>query len=152
LLHALSKNSYTDLAYDLLLQEEYPSWLYSVKQGATTVWEHWDGINDKGEFWSPDMNSFNHYAYGSVADWVYGVACGINTVEEKPGFEKIVIKPTPTDKLDYLSATLCTKYGKIKSKWYHENGAVRYEITVPKSAEIIIDGVCHKVKRGTHRF
>ena len=152
LLHALSQNGYSETAYDLLLQDQFPSWLYSVKQGATTIWEHWDGKNEKGEFWSSDMNSFNHYAYGSVADWVYEVGCGIKPCGEKPGFEKIVIKPTPTDKLEWLSATLCTKYGKIKSKWYHENGAVRYEITVPKSAEIIIDGVCHKVKRGTHRF
>lgn len=152
LLHALSQNGYSELAYDLLLQDKFPSWLYSVKQGATTIWEHWDGKNENGEFWSKDMNSFNHYAYGSVADWVYEVACGIKPTEENPGFEKIVIEPTPTDKLDRLSATLCTKYGKIVSKWYHKNGKIRYEITVPKSATVIIDGKEHKIKRGTHIF
>ena len=152
LLHALSQNGYVDTAYGLLLQDKFPSWLYSVKQGATTIWEHWDGKNEKGEFWSRDMNSFNHYAYGSVADWVYEVALGIKPCEEKPAFEKIVIEPHPTDRLEWLSGTLCTKFGKITSKWYRENGKIRYEITVPKSAEIIIDGVTHKVKKGTHLF
>ena len=152
LLHALSQNGYVDTAYGLLLQDKFPSWLYSVKQGATTIWEHWDGKNEKGEFWSSDMNSFNHYAYGSVADWVYEVACGIKPCEEKPGFEKIVIEPHPTNKLDWLSATLKTKYGKITSKWYHKDGKVCYEITVPKSATIIIDGQEYKVKKGKHLF
>ena len=152
LLHALARNGYDDTAYGLLLQDKFPSWLYSVKQGATTIWEHWDGKNEKGEFWSKDMNSFNHYAYGSVADWVYEYALGIKPSAEKPGFEKIVVEPHPSDRLEWLSGTLCTKYGKIVSKWYHENGKIHYEITVPKSAEIIINGVAHKVKKGTHCF
>jgi alpha-L-rhamnosidase len=148
----LSQNGYTELAYDLLLQEEFPSWLYSVKQGATTIWEHWDGMNDKGEFWSKDMNSFNHYAFGSVADWVYGVACGIQTVEEKPGFEEIIIAPQPTDKLDYLSARIDTKYGTVSSKWYHCDNNIRYEITTPSKTTIIIDGVRHEVEKGSYIF
>lgn len=152
LLHALSQNGYTSLAYDLLLQEGYPSWLYSVKQGATTIWEHWDGINDQGDFWSPDMNSFNHYCYGSVADWVYGVACGIKTVEEKPGFEEIVIEPHPTKKLDYLSARIDTRYGTVSSAWYKENNSFRYEITTPVKATIIIDGIEYIVEKGSYIF
>ena len=152
LLHALSQNGYTELAYDLLLQEEFPSWLYSVKQGATTIWEHWDGINDKGEFWSKDMNSFNHYAYGSVADWVYGVACGIQTVEEKPGFEEIVIAPRPTKRLDYLSAKIETRRGTVSSAWFKEGDSFRYEITTPVDTTIIIDGKEHKVKKGSYVF
>ncbi len=152
LLHALSQNGYTDLAYDLLLQEQFPSWLYSVKQGATTIWEHWDGMNDKGEFWSRDMNSFNHYAYGSVADWVYGVACGIQTVEDAPGFKEIVIAPQPTDKLDYLSARIDTRHGTVSSRWYHRDGNIRYEITTPVRATIIIDGVKHEVEKGSYIF
>ena len=150
LLHALSQNGYCETAYDLLLQDKFPSWLYSVKQGATTIWEHWDGKNEKGEFWSRDMNSFNHYAYGSVADWVYEVACGIKP--KKPGFEEVVIEPHPTDKLEHLSATLCTKYGKIVSKWYHENGKIHYDITTPVNTTVIINGVCHQVKKGKYRF
>ena len=152
LLHALSQNGYLDLAYDLLLQEEYPSWLYSVKKGATTIWEHWDGINDKGEFWSTDMNSFNHYAFGSVADWVYGVACGIQTVDEKPGFEEIVIAPHPTNKLEHLSARIDTVRGTVSSAWYRCGDTFRYEITTPSPATIIIDGVARRVDKGSYIF
>ena len=152
LLHALSENGYSELAYDLLLQEQFPSWLYSVKQGATTIWEHWDGKNDKGEFWSRDMNSFNHYAYGSVADWVYGVACGIQPVESAPGFERVLIAPTPTDKLDSLSARIDTRHGTVSSKWYHFSGKVRYEISTPGPATIIINGATYEVEKGDYIF
>ena len=152
LLHALSQNGYGELAYDLLLQDEFPSWLYSVKCGATTIWEHWDGKNEKGEFWSKDMNSFNHYAYGSVADWVYEVACGIKPVEENPGFEEIVISPLPTDKIDSLSAKIKTRYGTVSSSWYHENGKIRYKITTPVKSTVIIDGEKHRVEKGTYTF
>lgn len=150
LLHALSQNGYSELAYDLLLQDKFPSWLYSVKQGATTIWEHWDGKNEKGEFWSRDMNSFNHYAYGSVADWVYEVGCGITPL--KAGFEMAQIAPIPTNKLDSLGARLKTKHGEIISKWYHQNGKIRYEITTPVDSRIIIEGREHIVKAGTYIF
>ncbi|MBQ7761562.1 MAG: family 78 glycoside hydrolase catalytic domain [Clostridia bacterium] len=150
LLHALSQNGYSEVAYDLLLQEGFPSWLYSVKLGATTMWEHWDGKNEQGEFWSENMNSFNHYAYGSVGDWVYQEACGIKP--RLPGFEQVTIEPHPTHKLDYLSASIDTKYGKISSKWYHENGKVKYKITTPVSAIVIIDGKAHKVEKGEYTF
>lgn len=89
LLHALSDNGYTELAYTLLLQTSYPSWLFSVSLGATTMWEHWDGINENGDVWSKDMNSFNHYAYGAVGDWIYGKACGIQIPEDGAGFAKV---------------------------------------------------------------
>ena len=85
LLHMLSENGYADVAYSLLLQEEFPSWLYSVNRGATTIWEHWDGIKPDGTFWRESMNSFNHYAYGAVCDWLYGAAAGIKTDENAPG-------------------------------------------------------------------
>ncbi len=152
LLHALSENGYSELAYDLLLQENYPSWLYSVKQGATTIWEHWDGVNDKGEFWSKDMNSFNHYAYGSVADWVYGVACGIKTVEEKPGFEEVIIAPVPTKKLTHLSAKIETRHGIVSSAWFNEGDSFRYEITTPVKARAIIDGKEYNLEKGSYIF
>lgn len=150
LLHALSQNGYSETAYDLLLQEEFPSWLYSVNQGATTIWEHWDGKNENGEFWSKDMNSFNHYAYGSVADWVYEEACGIKPL--KAGFAEVMIAPKPTDKLDRLSAIIHTRHGKIMSRWYHKDGKIRYEIETPVESTIIINGVTYKVKKGTYIF
>lgn len=71
LLYALSENGYVKTAYDLLLHDKNPSWLFSVDMGATTVWEHWDGIKEDGSFWSKEINSFNHYAYGAVVDWMY---------------------------------------------------------------------------------
>ena len=150
LLHALSQNGYSETAYDLLLQEEFPSWLYSVNQGATTIWEHWDGKNERGEFWSKDMNSFNHYAYGCVADWVYEEACGIKPL--KAGFKEVIIAPKPTSKLDHLSATIETRQGEIVSKWYHKDGKIVYEIKTPVKATIIIDGKEHRVQEGTYIF
>ncbi len=150
LLHALSENGYTDLAYTLLLQEAYPSWLFSVNLGATTMWEHWDGINDKGEVWSTDMNSFNHYAYGSVADWIYEVAAGIKPCNG--GFASIKIEPHPDARLGMLETSIDTRVGKVSSKWQYKNGKVRYEITVPTVAEIIIEGKTFNVSAGTYLF
>ena len=137
LLNALSLGGHTKTAYDLLLQTEHPSWLFSVKMGATTIWEHWDGIREDGTIWSPDMNSFNHYAFGSVADWVYETAAGIHPAE--PGFKKIIIAPGPDKRLGHLEARLETRYGTIRSYWiYQPDGVIRYEVSVPKKARIII--------------
>lgn len=152
LLHVLSDYGYSELAYDLLLREEYPSWLFSVKQGATTVWEHWDSLKEDGTFWEPSMNSFNHYAYGAVTDWVYGVAAGIQPTEEHPGYEKVRIAPIPTEKLDWLEARLDTRYGLVRSIWKKEKNFWRYEITTPVEAEIVIDGEKKQVTPGTYYF
>lgn len=150
LLHALSENGYTELAYTLLLQEKYPSWLFSVNMGATTMWEHWDGINENGDVWSSEMNSFNHYAYGAFIDWVYEVAAGIKPLS--PGFSKVRVKPHPDERLGQLSVSLDTRFGKVSSEWKYGNGRVRYEITVPTEAEIIIDGKKTIVSAGTYIF
>ncbi len=152
LLHVLSTYGHTDLAYSLLLRKEYPSWLYPVLKGATTIWEHWDGIMEDGNFWSADMNSFNHYAYGSVLDWVYGVAAGIKPVEDAPGFEKVLIAPHPDSRIGWLEASYESRYGLIRSRWEYTDGAVRYEITTPVEAEIVIDGVYRVVKPGNYTF
>lgn len=152
LLHVLSNYGYTELAYSLLLREEYPSWLYPVTKGATTVWEHWDGIMENGDFWNVDMNSFNHYAYGAVLDWVYGVAAGIKPIEEFPGYEKVKIAPRPDCRLDWLKASLDTKYGMIRSEWKKWNDNWRYEIETPVDAFITIDGNSYEVSKGIHTF
>ena len=152
LLHALSRNGHTDIAYDLLLQEDYPSWLYSVRQGATTVWEHWDGLKDDGSFWSAEMNSFNHYAYGSVADWVFGVAAGIEPVECEPGYARVHIAPHPDERLGWLEARVNTKYGRIRSKWEQIEGRVRYEIDTPVPATIVIADRTYEVGPGQYLF
>ena len=150
LLHALSENGYADVAYELLLREEFPSWLYSVKQGATTVWEHWDGKNEKGEFWSDEMNSFNHYSYGAVVDWIYGVAGGIRPL--KAGFEEIMINPIPTSKLEFLDVKIQTRKGLVRSKWYKEGEQVRYEIQTPVKTRIEINGTQYTVEKGSYVF
>lgn len=152
LLHVLSKYGYSKLAYSLLLREEYPSWLYQVTKGATTVWEHWDGIMEDGNFWSADMNSFNHYAYGSVTDWVYTVAAGINTVESAPGYEKILIAPTTDERLDWLKASVETRHGLVSSLWKKEAHFWRHEITTPVETTVIIDGISHQISAGTYYF
>ena len=140
LLHALSAHGYTELAYDLLLRREYPSWLYPVTKGATTIWEHWDGQMENGDFWSSDMNSFNHYAYGAVADWVYTVAAGIQTVEEKPGYAAVRIAPQPDKRLDWLEASVETRHGLVRSRWEKQRDMWRYEIETPVEEEVVIDG------------
>ncbi len=152
ILHVLSDYGYTGLAFDLLLRREYPSWLYPVTKGATTIWEHWDGIMENGDFWSDDMNSFNHYAYGAVADWIYSVAAGIKTDKEHPGYEKVIIAPNPDERLEWLSASLDTGYGLIRSQWKWDNGIWHYEIETPVDAHICIAGKDYDVTRGSYHF
>ena len=152
ILHVLSDYGYSELAYSLLLRKDYPSWLYPVTKGATTIWEHWDGIMPDGNFWSADMNSFNHYAYGSVADWIYSVAGGIQRIPEFPGYEKVKIAPVPDERLDWLSVTLDTRHGKIYSGWKKTGNVWRYEITTPVDAVVVIDGKEQQATKGTYLF
>lgn len=154
LLHALSDNGYVGTAYDLLLRREYPSWLYPISKGATTVWEHWDGIKPDGTMWSTDMNSFNHYAYGAVADWMYGAAAGINSDPDRPGFEHIIFRPVTDRRLDFVKASIDTRRGTVASEWRRENGRIKYIFTVPEGccASAVIGGEKHEVGAGTHEF
>lgn len=152
LLHVLSSYGYIKLAYDLLLRTEYPSWLYPVTKGATTIWEHWDGIMEDGNFWSADMNSYNHYAYGSVLDWVYTVSAGIQTMEDYPGYEKVRIAPHPDDRLDFMTAQLDTRHGKAASSWRKDGNRWRYDITTPVDAEITIAGETKWYPAGEYIF
>lgn len=131
LCHVLSRFGYTDVAYTLLMQESYPSWLYPVKMGATTIWERWDGIKPDSSFQTPGMNSFNHYAYGAIGDWMYRVVAGLDTDEERTGYKKIKIKPHIGDKLTHAAATLETYYGKLHSGWKLESGKLMFEVKIP---------------------
>jgi alpha-L-rhamnosidase len=131
LCHVLSRFGYTDVAYTLLLQQTYPSWLYPVKMGATTIWERWDGQKTDSSFEDAGMNSFNHYAYGAIGDWLYRVAAGIDTYDSAPGYKKIRIMPHPTDSLTYMNADLDTYYGHISSHWKHEGGHLTLDVTIP---------------------
>jgi alpha-L-rhamnosidase len=141
LCHVLSDNGYTDVAYNLLLQESYPSWLYPVKKGATTIWERWDGEKTDSTFEDPGMNSFNHYAYGAIGDWMYRVSAGIETMG--PGYKHIVIQPHPTKKLTYAKATFESSYGKIASGWERKEGKMTVRVIIPANttASIILPAV-----------
>jgi len=146
LCYVLSQNGYNDMAYKLLLQTDYPSWLYPITKGATTIWEHWDGIREDGSFWSTDMNSFNHYAYGSIGDWMYRVVAGIDA--GKPGYKHILLKPQPGEGLTFAQASYQSMYGEIKSGWNREGSAIEinFEIPANTTAEIILlEAVIDKV-------
>lgn len=138
LCHVLTRFGYLEVAYDLLLQETYPSWLYPVKMGATTIWERWDGIKPDGTFQTPSMNSFNHYAYGAIGDWIYRVVTGIDTDESGVGYKKITIKPHLTTKLTHAKSELQTYYGKIVSEWKTENGKTTFNIEIPANTTAVI--------------
>jgi alpha-L-rhamnosidase len=129
LCHVLSQNGKTDVAYDLLFQETYPSWLYPVKMGATTIWERWDGIKTDSTFQDAGMNSFNHYAYGAIGDWMYRTTAGLEA--GKAGYKHIIIQPQPTVKLDNAKATFNSSYGEIESGWTKTATGHSFSIKIP---------------------
>ncbi|PZR28118.1 MAG: alpha-L-rhamnosidase [Citrobacter freundii] len=143
LCHVLSRFGYTDWAYKLLLQESYPSWLYPVKMGATTIWERWNGIRTDGSFEPASMNSFNHYAYGAIGDWMYRVAAGLDTYEDGPGYKHIRIQPHIGGGLTDVAASLKTYYGNASSHWKVQDKQLQFEIEIPvnTTATIYIPGV-----------
>ena len=140
--HALSANGYLKQAYELLLKDDFPSWLYQVKMGATTVWEHWDGIRPDGTMWSPDMNSFNHYAYGAVGEWMYRVLAGLEIDETHPGYKRFIVQPHPGGGLTWARTDFISVYGKISVGWNLENKgtetAVTVKIHVPVNTQAVI--------------
>lgn len=153
ILHALSNFGETELAYSLLMQERNPSWLYSVTHGATTMWEHWNSLKEDGSFWSTAMNSFNHYAYGAVYDWIFGVSLGIKPTE--PGYKAISIVPHPSKALGFAEASIETKHGKIRSYWYYKDDAIYYEFDVPAGVTATVtlpSGYTETVSGGTFHF
>jgi alpha-L-rhamnosidase len=139
LCHVLSENGHLDTAYKLLLQQDYPSWLYQVTKGATTIWEHWDGIKPDGSFWSADMNSFNHYAYGAIGDWLYRTAAGLNIDEAKPAYKHIIVKPQPGTGIDYVKAQLESLYGTIKSEWKNSNDTMEMVVKIPANTTATVE-------------
>ncbi len=142
LCRVLSRFGHADVAYRLLLQDTYPSWLYPVKMGATTIWERWDGIRPDGTFEAPSMNSYNHYAYGAIGDWMYRVIAGIDTKEDAPGYKQIIIKPTIGGNLQNASADYETNYGKVSSHWKLDGTNLLLDVEIPANttATIYIPG------------
>jgi alpha-L-rhamnosidase len=142
LTRALSENGYLGDAYSLLLNESYPSWLYEVKQGATTIWERWDGRKPDSTFQESSMNSFNHYAYGAVGDWMYRFVAGLAGDPSQPGYKHIIVWPRPGGKLTYATATLLTPYGEAASGWRIEGSRLRVTVRIPVNtrATVHLDG------------
>lgn len=140
--HALSQNGCVKEAYDLLLKEDFPSWLYQVKQGATTIWEHWDGLKPDGSMWSADMNSFNHYAYGAIGEWMYRVMGGMEADESAPGFQHVIYTPKIGGNLKFVDTTYHSVYGENRLKWQVDEGCVTMFVQVPvnTTAKIQLDG------------
>jgi len=128
---ALSDNGYLDEAYMLLNRKEYPSWLYPVTKGATTIWERWDGVKPDGSFQNPQMNSFNHYAYGAIGEWMYRIVAGVRIDEAKPGYKHIIIEPRPGGGLTYAKASLETMYGRVAAGWEKAGDQLRVKIVIP---------------------
>ncbi|WP_409340613.1 family 78 glycoside hydrolase catalytic domain [Paenibacillus sp. MBLB4367] len=129
---ALSQAGHTEAAYKLLFQTDYPSWLYPITKGATTIWEHWDGIKEDGSFWSEHMNSFNHYAYGAVGEWLYRCVAGIDADEEAPGYKHVHMKPQPGEGLTWAEATLESMYGRIHAAWRRsDDHSMEIRIRIP---------------------
>jgi alpha-L-rhamnosidase len=131
LCHTLSSNGYLDVAYDLLNQDTYPSWLYPVRQGATTIWERWDGQKPDGSFQDEGMNSFNHYAYGAIGEWMYRVVAGIEVDPDLPGYKHTLIQPEPGGGLTQAQASLNSMFGQVASKWEIGDGGFELAVSVP---------------------
>jgi alpha-L-rhamnosidase len=129
--HVLSERGYFEEAYMLLNRKEYPSWLYPITKGATTIWERWDGIKPDGTFQDKGMNSFNHYAYGAIGEWLYRVVAGIDIDEQNPGYKHIIIQPHPGGGLTSAKARLDSMYGPIESDWRLDGKAMTVRVEIP---------------------
>ncbi len=121
----LTDTGHTDTAYRLLTQRTFPSWGYQIDHGATTMWERWDSLRPDGTFQDPGMNSFNHYAYGSVGEWMYAHIAGI--APGRPGYREVVVRPRPGGGIDEARAQLTSVRGPISTRWKHRHG--RFELT-----------------------
>ena len=134
LMATLTENGMADIAYELLFQHKNPSWLYSVDNGATTIWERWNSyMLDKG-MGPQGMNSFNHYAYGCVCEWIWETAAGIAADPAEPGFKHIIMKPVPDKRLGSVSAEYNSAAGLIKSEWNYDGDKWVWNFTIPEGA------------------
>ncbi|MFD6555036.1 family 78 glycoside hydrolase catalytic domain, partial [Streptomyces sp. NPDC058398] len=172
LLPVLTDTGHTDVAYRLLRQRSFPSWGYQIDKGSTTMWERWDSIRPDGSFQTPDMNSFNHYAYGSVGEWMYANIAGI--APARPGYREIVVRPRPGGGVTSARATFTSLYGPVSTRWRQRSDGFDLTCAVPANttAEVWIpttgpDAVSHtgaaflraedgcavyRVGSGRHRF
>ncbi|MGG1518613.1 glycoside hydrolase family 78 protein [Paenibacillus oryzisoli] len=158
LLPALTDNGCLDVAYSLLTQEAFPSWMYSIKHGATTIWERWDGWTEENGFQTPSMNSFNHYSLGSVGEWMFRYMAGIEADPAAPGFKHAFIKPKPGGRLTSVKASYASLYGILQVAWQLTGeGDFRLEVEVPPNTTATIhmpgaEGAVHTVSSGSYVF
>ena len=131
LLAVLTESGHRDVAYKLLLNTNYPSWGYLVDHGATTMWERWNGDQMKSD---PSMNSYNHYAYGAVADWIYRYAAGVDTLSSDPGFHTVYLHPSFDSQLGSIDFTYPSPYGEIHSAWAVKDGNAHWDLIIPANA------------------
>ena len=134
LLPTLTENGMSDIAWELLFQRKNPSWFYSIDNGATTIWERWNSyMKDKG-MGPQGMNSFNHYAYGVVCEWLWETAAGIASDPADPGFRHIIMKPVPDRRLGFMEAEYESAAGLIRSAWRYEGDECIWNFTIPEGA------------------
>ncbi|MCR5693756.1 MAG: glycoside hydrolase family 78 protein [Clostridia bacterium] len=154
LLPTLSQYGLNEMAYTLLLQDQMPSWLYSVKAGATTVWERWNSYSIENGFGDVGMNSFNHYAYGCVSEWMFAYMAGIRP--ESAGFGSFVLAPVPDRRISFCKATYDSVRGTIRSDWHYDGDKLIYECGIPAGTEarviLPLSGEEKKLGSGTYRF
>ena len=155
----LSDAGRSDVAYRLLQQEAYPSWLYPVTQGATTIWERLDSYTHTAGFGGNNsMNSFNHYSFGAVGQWLINRCLGIERDEQHPGYSHFILRPEPdpTGRMTHARGYLETRHGRIESSWQtNPDGTVGYSFTIPEgtSATLLLPGkVPTELKQGNHKF
>ncbi|MDQ2665698.1 MAG: glycoside hydrolase family 78 protein [Gemmatimonadota bacterium] len=135
---ALTQTGHLTEAYRLLLNRKYPSWLYPITQGATTIWERWDGEKPDGSFQETSMNSFNHYAYGAIGDWMVRTVAGLDLDENAPGYRHVVIHPMPGGGLTNARAELMTQYGSAVSGWKIDAGAIQVIVRIPANTSATV--------------
>ncbi len=134
LMSTLTENGMVDIAYELLFQRKNPSWLYSIDNGATTIWERWDSYTIEHGVGKGGMNSFNHYAYGCVCEWLWETAAGISSDISDPGFKHIIMKPVPDPRLGFVDAEYKSAVGVIKSSWRYKGDKWIWKFTIPTGA------------------
>ena len=156
LMPTLSENGMTDIAYDLLFQRNNPSWFYSILNGATTIWERWNSYTAEHGMGPRGMNSFNHYAYGCVCQWLWENAAGIAADPSNPGFRHIIMRPLPDRRLGSLEASYPSAAGLIKSAWHYEGKRWYWQFTIPKgvTASVTLPGQTEsrEYPSGTHKI
>lgn len=152
LCHALSENGQHELAGQVFLKEDYPSWLYAVKKGATTIWERWNSLKEDGSFDESGMNSFNHYAYGSIGSWMHQKLAGIQIIE--PGYKVFRIQPQFIKGISWGNASLKSPYGLIEVNWRCENGQIQVDVTIPTNthAQLVLPEKEEIIELGSGRY